>query len=439
MNDHTYNVLVCGAGVAGLASARALSDLGLRVLVIDRQRTPQDTAKGEVLQPAALRVLRRWGAEHLLRERGAVQLGQLVVREADGSAAMTLDYGCLPVGDQQLLVHDYRAILTALTDSLGPRAEIRRGTLVREALRDDTGRVTGLRLDQQGHTWEVHAPLVVGADGVASRLRRAAGIGGRHTTYPHRLVALEFAVPSGRPEEFSAYRTLRGLRLVYPKPGNRTRVYLQADPHELRHLDREQLVQWATRALAEVPPLRRMVPLVPAAVTGRQLFTVGNFVAERLVAPGMVLVGEAAYAVHPMAAQGMSSAITSAAALADQIARQLGDPAPGSSRARAAPLRAEAAMVDEALTAYQADRVPVLALSAKTSANAARLVTNLSWPAWWVGHRALRHTAANPRLARAVTRNMAGVSPHPLSTLDRLRQLGLFPDASRPAPLGWLR
>ncbi|MGY4958351.1 hypothetical protein [Streptomyces nigrescens] len=174
------------------------------------------------------------------------------------------------------------------------------------------------------------------------------------------------------------------------------------------------------------------MPFVPAAVAGRQLFTPRSFVAEQLVAPGVALVGEAAYVGHPMAAQGMTSAITGAAALAAQIDRQLADRAEAPSRAPAERPHLDSAMVDTALSAYQTEQMPVLALSAKTSSHAARLVTQLSRPAWLIGRRALRNTAASPRLARAVTRNLAGISPRPLSTPDRLRQLGLLPDDSRP-------
>jgi len=421
-SDHTYDVLVCGAGIAGLASARALSDLGLHVLVVDGQRTPPDTARGEVLQPGALRVLRCWGAERLLRERGAVQLDRLVVREADGSELLALDYGHLPEGDQQLLVHEHLAIQTALTDGLGPRVEIRRGTPVRQALRDSAGRVIGLRLEHRDRTIDVWAPLVVAADGIASRLRRTAGIRARHTTYPHRLLALEFNAPSSLPTDFSAYRTSRGLRLTYPLPRGRGRVYLQTSPHELRGLRHDHLTRWAIQALEEVPPLRALVPLVPDALAQRQLFTPRGFVTDQLVVPGMALVGEASYAMHPMAAQGMNLAVTSAAALADQIGRHLGDRNRGRGHG---PLATGA--VDAAFAAYQAGQLPALARTAHISAGAAHLVTDLSQPGRLAGRRTLRRTDTNPRFSYQATRNLAGVDPEPFSTLDRLRQIGLLP------------
>ncbi|MFD0648149.1 FAD-dependent oxidoreductase [Streptomyces malaysiensis subsp. malaysiensis] len=230
------DVLVCGAGVGGLAAARALGGLGLDVLVVDKQPRIRPIAKGEVLQPGALRLLRSWGVEQRLDAQGAVRLGRLVVRDPRGTALMSLDYGQLPAPDQWLLAHDHTTILTALAEGLGPRVELRRGVRAESPLRDDSGRITGLRLAEGGRVYEERAPLVVAADGISSRLRTWADIEAKRIDYPHRLVSFDIAdaEAAARADDFSAYVTDRGLRLLYPLPGGRLRLYLQAGPDELR-------------------------------------------------------------------------------------------------------------------------------------------------------------------------------------------------------------
>jgi 2-polyprenyl-6-methoxyphenol hydroxylase-like FAD-dependent oxidoreductase len=420
-----YDVVVCGAGVGGLAAARALGAIGLRVLVVDKQRGPRSVAKGEVLQPGALRVLRRWGTDRLLTRGGALRLGELVVRDPGGDPVMTLDYGQLPAADNSLLAHDHVAILEALTAGLGKNVELWRGVRATEALRDGTGRVIGVRLDEGdgGPQRDVHAPLVVAADGIGSRLRRAAGIDGKRSDYPHRLVAFELTGAPHRPEDFSAYLTDRGLRLVYPLPGGRLRLYVQAEPEELRGMDRDGFARWGEQAVREVPALEPLAEAVGAAAATRQLFPVSRFLAGQLTAPGLALVGESAYAVHPMAAQGMNSAITSAAALADQLADRL---VPSARPETPEPPGPDA--VDAALHGYELDRLPVLGHAARTSDNAARMVTELTWPGRLLGRRAVRCTGANPRLLHTITYNMAGLGPRPLTLLDRFHQIGLLPD-----------
>lgn len=411
-----YDVVVCGAGAGGLASARALGALGLRVLVVDKQPELRPVAKGEVLQPGALRVLRRWGTERLLEQRAGVRLGRLVVRAPAGTPLMALDYGRLPEGDRWLLSHDHLTILDALAEGLGPTVEVRRGVLVEEALRDGSGRVTGVAVTEGGRRYEVHAPLTVAADGISSRLRRAAGIDARRVDYPHRLVSFDLA-GAPRPDDFSAYLSARGLRLVYALPGDRVRLYVQTAPDELRGgRDRSALAAWAEGVVAEVPALEPLAGPLLAGLDSRQMLPVSRFLSPRLAVPGMAFVGEAAYAVHPMAAQGMNTAITCAASLADRLADHLDGAAP------------TAATVDAALRAYQAERRPILAQAATTSDNAARMVTDLTWRGRVVGRRAVRFTGRNPRLLHTVTYNMSGLGPRPMTFLDRLHQLGVLPD-----------
>ncbi|MFF7649083.1 FAD-dependent oxidoreductase [Streptomyces sp. NPDC007983] len=412
-----YDAVVCGAGAGGLASAHALGALGLRVLVVDKQPRMRPVAKGEVLQPGALRVLRRWGTERLLEQRAGVRLGRLVVRDPAGAPLMALDYGRLPEGDRWLLSHDHLAILDALAEGLGPTVEVRRGALVEEALRDGSGRVGGVAITEGGRRYEVRAPLTVAADGISSRLRRAAGIDARRVDYPHRLVSFDLA-GAPRPDDFSAYLSPRGLRLVYALPGDRVRLYVQTAPDELRGgRDRSALAAWAEGVVAEVPALEPLSGPLLAGLDSRQMLPVSRFLSPRLAVPGMAFVGEAAYAVHPMAAQGMNTAITCAASLADHLGRfGVADGAPSP------------ATVDAALRAYQAERRPILAQAATTSDNAARMVTDLTWRGRVVGRRAVRFTGRNPRLLHTVTYNMSGLGPRPMTFLDRLHQLGVLPD-----------
>ncbi|OZM72259.1 tungsten formylmethanofuran dehydrogenase [Amycolatopsis antarctica] len=410
----SVDAVVCGAGVGGLAAARALDTLGMRVLLVDKQQRPMPVAKGEVFQPGALRVLQSWGVAQRLAEDGALRLGRLVARDPAGEALMSLDYGTLPEPHRWLLAHDYPSILDALTAGLGSDVDIRRGVLVRGLLRDSDGRVTGVRLDGSGGEVNVRAPLVVAADGMSSRLRREAGIEIERAEYPHRLVALELAGTPGVEPDFSAYVTPRGLRLRYPLPGGRVRLYVQVRPDELRGLSADGLEAWVARLVAETPALAALEPAIRTSLPTRQVLPVGRFLAPALTVPGLALTGETGHAVHPMAAQGMNSAIADADCLAAVLAEHGGV--------------ADPAAVDRALTAYQQRRLPDLAHIGQVSHNAARMITDLSRPGLLVGRRALRYTGANRRLRYMVMHNMSGLGAHPLSLLDRVHQIGLLPD-----------
>ncbi|WP_433331025.1 FAD-dependent oxidoreductase [Spirillospora sp. CA-294931] len=402
------DAVVCGAGAGGLAAACALGGLGLQVLLVEKQLKPRPIAKGEVLQPGALRILRQWGVAQRLERLDAVRLAQLVARDPFGQSLMALDYHQLNTDDPWLLAHDHPTILAALADSLPANVEVRRGVLVERPLRADDGRVLGVRLAEDGRGYDVHAALVVAADGVSSRLRRAIGIDPRRAEYPHRLVSFDVSDAPETPNAFTAYVAERGLRLCYPLPGGRVRLYAQVKPDELRGADAARLARWARGLLDEVPALKPLTDPLMANLDARQLFPVGRFLTPRLAAPGLALLGESAHAVHPMAAQGMNSSIADAECLARAVASH--------------------GTTDDALRAYQRERLPNLVHIGRMSHNAAVMLTDTSWRGRLLGRRAARNTGANPRLRRIVTFNMSGLGVHTLTPLDRLHQIGLLPD-----------
>lgn len=424
----TTDVIIAGAGAAGLAAARALGALNLRVLVLDRQRTPIPTPKGEILQPEAIRIVDSWGALDALRDTGARPVSRLAIRDATGNPLLSMDYTALPGAYQQILCAEYAGLQSALIDGLAPSVQIRRGVRITGALHDDRGRVTGVRTDDG----DIRAALVVAADGLSSPLRKAAGIEAARDEYPHRLIAFDVADADVAPE-VSAYRTVRGLCLVYPLPGGRCRLYVQTRPNEFRGEGTSDLAAWFDGVLTDAPALLPLEKPVRASLDRHQLLAVHRLRAERLAAPGLALVGEAAHAVHPMAAQGVNSSLADAEALASALARALAAQTGLAAdaldhRALAAQHSLTADTVDRALDAFDAARRPRLDHIATVSHNAARMITALSGAPRLLGGRMMRHTAANPRLLALTAGNMSGTSVRPLTRVDRLYQLGLLPD-----------
>ena len=72
-------------------------------------------------------------------------------------------------------------------------------------------------------------------------------------------------------DEVSAYRTDRGLCLVYPLPGGRCRLYVQVTPDEFRGRSAADLADWCDRLLAEVPAIRPLGTALRANLHRRQL------------------------------------------------------------------------------------------------------------------------------------------------------------------------
>ena len=120
-----YDIVICGAGVAGLTLARLLGDEGRRVLVLERDRAFRDVFKGEVLQPRALRILQAVGSLGALREHGALRADRFTAYSPDGRPVGDLPYAGLPGHHNHMLVHGFRDIVF-LGDHGGYQNDLRR-------------------------------------------------------------------------------------------------------------------------------------------------------------------------------------------------------------------------------------------------------------------------------------------------------------------------
>ncbi|KRV49512.1 hypothetical protein AQ490_20965 [Wenjunlia vitaminophila] len=415
------DVVVCGSGVAGLATACALGRLGLRVALLEKKRRQPAIAKGEILQPGSLDILHGWGVLPSLEARRAARLNRLVIREADGADLLAMDFGTLDNEWPWMLSHDHLTILECLGESLGASVRWQRGVLVSDVIRDAHGRVVGVRAEDGGRAYDVRARLVVAADGMSSRVRRLSGMSAEPVAYGHRLLSFELPTTPAVADEASAYTTRRGVVLVYPLPDDRTRVYVQVQADELRKADAARLQQWCDELVAGVPALGPLGEWFKKGLDRRQTLPVWRYRAPSLVRPGVALVGEAAHGAHPLAAQGMNTAIGDAHELAAQLA--------------AADITREEA-VDAALRAYETERARRIRHIHFMSHDVARLMTSTSRGAGTLSRRLLRGTARSARLRHLTTYNVSGLGMRPLGALDRFFQLGIVPDprGARPTP-----
>jgi 2-polyprenyl-6-methoxyphenol hydroxylase-like FAD-dependent oxidoreductase len=416
MIPDSVDVVVSGAGAGGLAAARALGGIGLRVAVLDRQRVAAPIAKGEILQPESVRILDGWGVLDALKATGARPVDQLAIRDPDGKPLLCIDYGLLPGPYRQILCAEYTDLRDVLAQGMPDNVSILRGVRVTGALRDGEGRVAGVHTVGDGAGaggTEIRARLVVAADGMSSPLRKAAGVAVDRNEYPHRLLAFDVEGAEVA-DELSAYRSARGLCLVYPLPRDRCRLYVQVRPDEFRTSGMADLNPWCDALLADVPALAPLASAIRASRRRRQLFAVYRLRAEKLSVPGLALVGESAHAVHPMAAQGVNSSLSDAVALASAVADE--------------------STMDIALEKFEAARRPRLDHIATVSHNAARMITALSGAPKLLGARMMRRTAANPRLLRQTAGNLSGIDLRPLTFVDRLYQLGLLVDRHANTP-----
>ena len=183
-----HDVVVVGAGAAGLTVASALARAGVEVLLVERRQGGSPLPRATVLSVRTMELMRSWGLEDRIRE-GAdpVEMTMLkaptAVRAAEG-VSINVGY---PSAGQSAMVSPTEALCVAqdvfeevLAESLAamPGVTIQRGVEVVDVRAGAPGDGAALTLrDAGGRLRTIEAGYVVAADGARSTVRAALGIG----------------------------------------------------------------------------------------------------------------------------------------------------------------------------------------------------------------------------------------------------------------------
>ncbi len=284
------DALIIGGGPAGLATAIALRQKGLDVLVAEALRPPIDKACGEGLMPDARKDLASLGIHVTTRDGAPFDGIAFLSRHHQAVASFARGGG---IGIRRLRLH---SLLAQRCRELGVRlAWGCRAHLVEQQ---------PVRLDGQPCTYR----YLIGADGQSSRARQASGFGQgkvlsrRFGTRCHyqvkpwsRMVEVHwgdlgqaYITPVG-PEEIC-------VATVAGHPSIRMRAVLESMPALLRNLDGARELSKVRGALTTTRKLRRV--------------TVGN----------TALVGDASGSADAVTGEGIGLSFRQALLLAEAIA-----------------------------------------------------------------------------------------------------------------------
>ena len=318
---NTWDVAVVGGGPAGAATAAFAARQGLRVVLVDRARFPREKPCAEYLSPEAARDLDALGVLGRIDAAGAERLAGFRLVSDDG-ADVCGRYANTPFTPYRPFGYALpRAVLDALVLDAARTAGavVREGTAL-EHLLIERGRVAGIRIRDAGHTSDLRATVVVGADGLHSRVARELGVARRGALTRYALVAhLEQVDGMGDlGEMFAADGWYVGLAPVGHGLVNVAMVVPAADAGAIEP-DPERFF---LARLRTVPELARR--LARARVARRVLVT-GPFArrAASCIADGALLVGDAADFYDPFTGEGIFAALRGGRLAADAIARAL--------------------------------------------------------------------------------------------------------------------
>jgi flavin-dependent dehydrogenase len=320
-SEHESDVVVVGARCAGAATAMLLGRLGYRVIVVERGRIPSDTLSTHGIARGGVVQLAKWGLLHQVLASGAPAVRQVVFRAGDAEQVRTVK----PRHSVDHLVAPRRYILDRILADAATEAgaTIRTGLTATGLLRADDGRVEGVRArTSDGTDVCMPATVVVGADGVRSRMAQLVGSEVREShpadnatfyAYVSGLLWRGFEFHIG---EFAPGRA--GYAGVFPTHQGQGCVWVCCPASEIGGL-RGGAVERFLRLLGAVSPT-----LAARTRTGRVVSPVRGTVRlpnqiRRATGPGWALVGDAGYHRDPITGHGITDAFRDAELLAGSI------------------------------------------------------------------------------------------------------------------------
>lgn len=316
--SNDYDVVVVGGRVAGASVAMLLARAGVRVALVERGVYGTGTVSTHGLMRAGVLQLSRWGLLDAVVAAGTPPVRQTTFHYADGES---LPIAIRPsVGVDALYAPRRQVLDRILVDAaIEAGADVRHETAVTSVLRDDSGRVNGVRArDRLGRILDLRAAITVGADGIRSTM--AAQTGAAVIRRGRSATAVLYRYYGGIPT--TGYEWAYGARAgagFIPTNGGLTCVFVGAAPDVMRTLRRKGSEQAFTTLLDRSGAVlaERLSSAEPAGPMYGWAGVPG-FV-RRSWGPGWALVGDAGYYKDPLSTHGMTDALRDAELLADEI------------------------------------------------------------------------------------------------------------------------
>jgi 2-octaprenyl-6-methoxyphenol hydroxylase len=311
------DLIVAGAGPAGLATGLAAAALGLKTFVIGPPADPADGRTAALFQ-SSVQFLKAIGAWQFL-EAKAERLDAIRLVDATGGLlrAPEVTFRASEIG---LEAFGYNVSNSSLTQALEQAAAgcLRRVVSkgVANAVPSD-GRTELTTIE--GETFS--APLVAGADGRNSLIRRSAGIGTQAWTYQQAAVVCTFEHSRSHRGVSTELHRRAGPLTVVPMPGrqsgnasaNISSLVWVETPGEAQRLaaldDAAFLIELGSHISGLLGTLSRVSP--------RKAFPLSGQTATVLAKNRCALIGEAGHVMPPIGAQGLNLSFRDAATLAE--------------------------------------------------------------------------------------------------------------------------
>jgi geranylgeranyl reductase family protein len=322
-------VIVVGAGPAGAMTATILAQKGHDVLLLDRQEFPRDKTCGDAVPANAVDLMVELGMKDKLD--AAVTRGEFYPINHLRLVSPKEHIVDAPLLKSRQFGLDSYVAPRLFFDAVLQRHAVESGAefmplAVKEPIVEN-GRVTGVRVLDNGSVKELHSQIVIGADGATSVIARALRPKQAQHQDKHRAVALRAYIEDleqiDNTVEFYLYKAiLPGYAWIFPIGEGRANIGLGL---RLDHFRKYKLrLKSMLQDFLEMPHIKKRLQ------RGGQLHDITtwqlNFGSQKdlqHVYDGALLVGDAAGFINPLTGGGIHNSLISAQLAAETTHKAL--------------------------------------------------------------------------------------------------------------------
>ncbi|HEX8068759.1 MAG TPA: FAD-dependent oxidoreductase [Pyrinomonadaceae bacterium] len=334
---------VVGAGPAGAVLALLLARAGVAVTLLELHKDFDRDFRGDTLHPSVMEIMDQLGLAERLLALPHSKLRSLNFM-GDTGAGLQVDFGSLKTKFPYITMLPQVRFLEVVTAEAAryPHFQLHMDANVQELI-EEGGAVRGVRYrDGAGRTHELRALLTVGADGRSSRVRRLSGMEPVKSAPP--MDVLWFRLPRLAADGAGVSgRFLRGHIIILLDRDTEWQIGYVIPKGSYQQLRAKGLDELRQNVAAAVPALADRVEHLKDWKQVAML-SVESSCLTRWYKPGLLLIGDAAHVMSPVAGVGINYAIQDAVVAANVLA---------------GPLKAGAVSVRELRTVQRRRRWPV--------------------------------------------------------------------------------
>jgi 2-octaprenylphenol hydroxylase len=309
-----FDIVIVGGGIVGAAAACRLSKHYSRIAIVD-MGSPTIWEPGEpyglrvsALNLASINLFKQIDIWNSILSMRACPYTSMVVWEQEGSAEIEFNANETSHASLGAIVEN-QVMLAALDQALNASSVVRFNQSALKNCHAISGTSMLVELDNDTR---LSTKLLIGADGQSSKVRECAGIDTRHNKY-HQF-GLVAVVETEKPHQHTAWQCFNhdGPLALLPLSDNVCSIVWSVSEERSNELDAMNDTDFNQQISSGSEYKLGQLKLISA----RKKFPLLGLQAERYTGERVVLMGDAAHVVHPLAGLGLNLGIADVNCLA---------------------------------------------------------------------------------------------------------------------------